>query len=67
MEVAYRKDEVWLVDWSGGLEAFTILEIKGAYVRHKYGWETAEIWHKRCRQKLGTVRRILGVRLGMRR
>ena len=65
MEVKYRKDEVWLCQWATDIEPLTILEIAGGFVRHKYGWETAQVWHGRAKQKLGTVRRILGIKVGL--
>jgi len=67
MEVAYRKDEVWLAEWCGMLQELTIKEISGPYVRHDFAWETAEAWHKRAKQKVGTVRRIWSVKVGVKR
>lgn len=67
MKIEYRKDEVWLCDFCGEIQPLTILEIAGGFVRHKYGWESAGKWHSRVKQKLGNVRRIMGIKVGLTR
>jgi hypothetical protein len=67
MKIEYRKDEVWLCDWGGEREPLTILEISGGFVRHKHGWDSSAEWHKRVLQKLGKVRRIMGIKVGLTR
>lgn len=67
MELKYRTGEIWLCKFADGLEPLEILEIAGGFVRHKHGWESATVWHSRAQTKLGTVRRFLGVRFGVKR
>jgi len=66
-QVAYKKDDVWLVKLAGIYCPLRIIEIEGRRIRHLYGWEPVEKWHRRSRIRLGRVRRILGFPLGWKR
>ena len=66
-QIAYRKDEVWLVKLVGIYLPMRIIEIAGGRVRHFYGWDSAEKWHRRAKTRLGRVRRIYGIPFGWRR
>jgi hypothetical protein len=65
MELEFKKDEIWLCDFFGDLEPVTIIEVTGNFAHHKYKWEATVDFRKRAKAKIGTVRRLLGFRIGV--
>ena len=63
----FRKDDVWLVEYGSLLSPLAILEIKDGWICTKYGWMTAAEFNKRAKVKLGTVRRFLGIPIGIKK
>lgn len=71
-EVVYRKDDVWLCKCGGELAQLTILNIVNGYIEftergHGKTWISSVDWQVMVRRKVGTVRRILGIRCGIKR
>ena len=62
----FRKDDVWLVKFAGEFKSLAILEIKGGWIRTKFSWMSAEDFNEMAKVKLGTVRRFLGIPIGIR-
>ncbi len=62
----FRKDDVWLVKFAGEPRPLAILEIKGGWIRTKFSWMSAEDFNEMAKVKLGTVRRFLGIPIGIR-
>ena len=67
MKIEYRKGDVWIVRWGGDLIELTIKDVCGNFVRHYYGWESVEEWHKRAMIKIGVRRKFCGINLGIKR
>ena len=63
----FRKDDVWLIVYDYGINPTRILEIKKDWIRTKEGWMSAATFNARAKIKLGTVRRFLGIPIGVRR
>jgi len=61
-----HKDDVWLVEFAGEPRPLAILQIKGGWIRTKISWMFAADFNKKSIIKLGTVRRFLGIPIGIR-
>jgi len=69
----FRKDDVWLVEFAGEPMPLAILKIKDGWIQTKFScrgfaqsWMSADEFNKRSIIKLGTVRRFLGIPIGIR-
>jgi len=62
----FRKDDVWLVEFAGEPMPLAILKIKDGWIQTKFSWMSAADFNKRSIIKLGTVRRFLGIPIGIR-
>lgn len=70
MEPQYKTGEVWLCDCEmAGLKPREIVEISGGFVCYRAcgfnRWVSAKDWHAMAQTKLGTVRKFLGIRIGI--
>lgn len=65
MTIAYKKNDVWLVEFDGNIGRHRILKVEGHYLLWTYGWITGEEFHARAKHRIGRARMFLGIQFGI--